>query len=45
MTRGLYPPDTLSDDDIQTLGSLRRQIYENAVVGGCKFGIYGVLSI
>jgi len=34
MTRGLYPPDTLSNNDIETLQQLRRDIYGNAVMGG-----------
>lgn len=34
MTRGLYPPETLSDKDIKTLQGLRRDIYSNALVGG-----------
>jgi len=38
MTRGLYPPDTLSKDDIRTLGAVRRDIYKNAAIGG-GFGV------
>jgi len=34
MTRGLYPPDTLSKDDIYTLQQLRRDLWYNAFVGG-----------
>ncbi|CAJ1969444.1 unnamed protein product [Cylindrotheca closterium] len=34
MTRGLYPPDTLSNNDIETLQALRRDIYSNALKGG-----------
>ena len=34
MTRGLVPPDTLTKDDIRTLGDVRRDIWTNAAVGG-----------
>ena len=36
MTRGLYPPETLSKDDIRTLASVRREIWTNAIIGGGK---------
>mmetsp|Transcript_17259 Transcript_17259/g.30106 ORF Transcript_17259/g.30106 Transcript_17259/m.30106 type:complete len:160 (-) Transcript_17259:130-609(-) len=34
MTRGLYPPESLSDDDVQTLRVVRRDIYTNGAIGG-----------
>ena len=34
MTRGLYPPDTLSKDDIYTLQQLRKDLWYNAFIGG-----------
>jgi hypothetical protein len=34
MTRGLYPPETLSEDDVRTLRVVRRDIYTNGIVGG-----------
>mmetsp|Transcript_63335 Transcript_63335/g.95598 ORF Transcript_63335/g.95598 Transcript_63335/m.95598 type:complete len:218 (-) Transcript_63335:228-881(-) len=34
MTRGLYPPDTLSKDDVKTMQELRRNIYSSAILGG-----------
>lgn len=36
MPRGLQPPERLSKDDIATLQALRRDIYSNAMIGGCK---------
>jgi len=34
MTRGLYPPDTLTKDDISTLNQVRRELWYNAFIGG-----------
>jgi hypothetical protein len=34
MTRGLHPPETLSEDDVHTLRALRRDIYTNGAIGG-----------
>jgi hypothetical protein len=39
MTRGLNPPDTLSVENVQTLRSVRRDIYYHGMIGGgtCLF--------
>ncbi|KAL3921085.1 MAG: hypothetical protein SGILL_002937, partial [Bacillariaceae sp.] len=34
MTRGLVPPNTLSDQDVHTLRVVRRDMYTNGVIGG-----------
>ncbi|MGK3757782.1 MAG: sialic acid synthase SpsE, partial [Bacillariaceae sp.] len=34
MTRGLNPPDTLSVENVQTLRSVRRDIYYHGMIGG-----------
>ena len=43
MTRGLYPPDSLSQEDIQTLKTVRRDIYTNAMLGGGVGGSAGLV--
>ena len=37
MTRGLYPPDSLSQDDIRAMHDLRKGMYETAAVGLGEF--------
>lgn len=34
MTRGLYPPDTLTKDDVVTLAKVRQDIWSNGLIGG-----------
>lgn len=34
MTRGLYPPDTLTKDDIRTLNQVRKDLWYNSFIGG-----------
>eukprot|EP00934_Nitzschia_sp_Nitz4_P006554 Nitzschia sp. Nitz4//scaffold61_size107673//98277//98909//NITZ4_004254-RA/size107673-processed-gene-0.170-mRNA-1//1//CDS//3329555767//6544//frame0 len=34
MTRGLYPPDTLSKEDVATMARVRQEIISQAMVGG-----------
>ena len=34
MTRGLYPPDTLTKDNIQTLNQVRKDLWYNSLIGG-----------
>jgi hypothetical protein len=41
MTRGLVPPDTLSEDDVRTLRVVRRDMYTNGAIGGGEFGVDG----
>lgn len=37
MTRGLYPPSSLSKDDIKTMNNVRMDIWSNALTGLGKF--------
>jgi hypothetical protein len=43
MTRGLHPPETLSDEDVQTLRVVRRDIYTNGAIGGGVGACAGVV--
>lgn len=44
MTRGLYPPDTLTKDDVQTLANVRKEIYTGGLLGGGESSTLSVLS-
>ncbi|KAG7363934.1 hypothetical protein IV203_037136 [Nitzschia inconspicua] len=43
MTRGLYPPESLSEEDVRTLRVVRRDIYTNGIVGGGLGACAGVV--
>ena len=43
MTRGLHPPETLSEDDVHTLRALRRDIYTNGAIGGLLGASSGIV--
>ena len=45
MTRGLVPPDTLTKDDIRTLGDVRRDIWSNGIVGGGELMLRTLLYV
>lgn len=47
MTRGLYPPDTLSKDDIYTLNQVRKDLWYNAFIGGgeLRLQVYSVFPV
>ena len=44
MTRGLVPPDTLSDDEVHTLRTVRRDMYTNGAIGGGEYCRWGRVS-
>ena len=34
MTRGLYPPETLSKEDVETLHTFRKDLFTQGLIGG-----------
>jgi hypothetical protein len=42
MSKAFYPPDTLSKDDIRTIGNVRRDIWTNGLYGLFYGSITGI---